>query len=94
MSPILQWISLLLWWRGIRRHGGRLLAGRLLWLVAALLTVALDGAIVFMVALAHVGLSVKDLVQLNSVFGLILASYATVTCLGWKLLPARSPRAA
>lgn len=81
---------LLLWWRGARQQTGKLLAAQLLWLVAALLTLALDGVIVFSVAIAHVGFSIKDLIELNTVFGVILASYAAVSYLGWKLLPARS----
>jgi hypothetical protein len=81
---------LLCWWGGTRQQRGRLLAAQLLWLVAALVTLVLDAGIVFAVGVAHVGLSVKDLMQLNTVFGVILASYAVVTYLGWKLLPARS----
>jgi hypothetical protein len=82
---------LLRWWRGARQQRGRLLAAQLLWLVAALLTLVLDAGIVFALGVAHVGLSIKDLMQLNTVFGGILASYAVVSYLGWELLPARSP---
>jgi hypothetical protein len=82
---------LLHWWQGSRQQPGRLLAALGLWLVATLLTVALDGGLVFIAALSHVGLSVKDLVQLNTVFGVILAAYAALTYLGWKLLPAGTP---
>jgi hypothetical protein len=57
---------------------------------AALLTVTLDGGIVFMVALSHSGPSIQDLMQLNTVFTVILAAYAAVTYLGWKRLPAGS----
>ena len=74
---------------GTRQQRGKLLA-QLLWLVAALLTVALDGGLVFVVAITHVDLSVRDLMQLNAMFSVILVSYAAVTYLGWKLLPASS----
>jgi len=70
------------------RQGGKLLAAQLLCLVAALLTVALDSGLVFVVAVAHVDLSIRDLMQLNAMFSVILLSYAAVTYLGWKLLPA------
>jgi len=93
-GAVLFFWRLLLWLVGTRQQQGKLLAAQLLWLVAALLTVALDGGIVFMVGVAHVGLSVKDLMQLNTVFSVILASYAAVTYLCWKLLPARSPATA
>lgn len=82
---------LLLWLPGTRQQRGRMLAAQLLWLVAALSTVALDAGILFMVGVAHVSLSEKDLMQLNIIFSVILALYAVVACLGWKLLPARSP---
>ena len=82
---------LLNWLGGARQHRGKLIAAQLLWLVAALLTVALDGGIVFIVAISHVGFSEKDLMQLIAVFGVILASYTVVTYLCWKLLPARKP---
>jgi HEAT repeat protein len=88
-GAVLFFWRLLLWLLGTRQQRGKLIAAQLLWLVAALLTLVLDGGIVFMVGLAHVGLSEKDLMQLNTVFGVILASYAAVACLGWKLLPAR-----
>ncbi len=81
---------LLLWLPNTRHQWGRMLAAQLLWLVAALSTVALDAGIVFMVGLAHVGLSEKDLMQLNIIFSVILALYGAVACLGWKLLPATS----
>jgi HEAT repeat protein len=81
---------LLCWWGGARQQRGKLLAAQLLWLVAALLTVALDGGLVFVVAIAHVDLSIKDLMQLNAMFSVILVSYGALTCLGWKLLPASS----
>ena len=81
---------LLLWLAGTRQQRGRMLTAQLLWLVAALSTVALDAGILFMVGVAHVGLSEKDLMQLNIIFSVILALYAAVACLGWKLLPARS----
>jgi hypothetical protein len=80
---------LLRWLGGTRQQRGKMLAAQLLWLVAALLTVALDGGIVFIVALSHAGFSEKDLMQLIGVFGVILASFAVVTYLCWKLLPAR-----
>jgi HEAT repeat protein len=81
---------LLRWWVGTRQQRGRMLAAQLLWLVATLLTVAVDGGLVFMVAVAHVGLSIKDLVFLNTLFSGVLALYAVAIFLGWKLLPARS----
>ena len=81
---------LLGWLGGARQQRGKLLAAQLLWLLAALLTVALDGGIVFIVALSHVGFSEKDLMQLIGVFSVILASYVVVTYLSWKLLPARA----
>jgi HEAT repeat protein len=93
-GAVLFFWRLLLWWGGTRQQPGKLLVAQLLWLIATLLTVALDGGLVFMVALAHVGLSIKDLMQLNTVFGGILAFYAAATYLGWKLLPDRSPGAA
>ena len=79
---------LLRWWRGTRQQRSRLLSAQLLWLLAALLTVALDCGLVFIVAISHVGLSIKDLMQLNTLFSVILASYAAVAYLCWKLLPA------
>ena len=85
---------LLLWWRGTRQRWGRMLAAQLLWLVAALAAIALDAGIVFAVALAHSGISEKDLTQLNIIFGVILALYAVIAYLGWKLLPPRSMRSA
>jgi hypothetical protein len=93
-GAVLFFWRLLLWWWGARQQRGRLLAAQLLWLVAALLTLVLDAGIVFAVGVAHVGLSIKDLMQLNTVFSVILVSYAAATYLGWKLLPARSPAAA
>ena len=83
---------LLLWLQGTRQQRGRMLAAQLLWLVAALSTVALDAGIVFVVALAHVGFSEKGVMELNIIFSVILAVYGAVTWLGWKLLPARSMR--
>jgi HEAT repeat protein len=79
---------LLRWWRGTRQQRSRLLCAQLLWLLAALLTVALDSGLVFIVAISHVGLSIKDLLQLNTLFSVILASYTAVAYLCWKLLPA------
>jgi HEAT repeat protein len=82
---------LLYWLWGTRQQKGRMLAAQLLWLVAALLTVAADAGILFAVGMAHSGLSVKDLMQLNTLFGVILALYVAVACLGWWLLPRRLP---
>ena len=79
---------LLVWLRGARQQRGRMLAAQLLWLVAALLTVAANAGIVFVVAVSHVGFSEKDLMQLNAIFSVILVLYAAVAYLGWKLLPA------
>ena len=90
VGAVLFFWRLLRWWVGTRQQRGRLIAAQLLWLVAALLTLALDAGIVFAVGVAHVGLSIKDLMQLNTVLSVILAFYAAVTYLGWKLLPARS----
>ncbi|MGB5177305.1 MAG: HEAT repeat domain-containing protein, partial [Gammaproteobacteria bacterium] len=81
---------LLRWWVGTRQQRGRLIAAQLLWLIAALATIVLDSGLVFIVAVAHVDLSIKDLMQLNTVLSVILASYAAITYLGWKLLPASS----
>jgi hypothetical protein len=81
---------LLLWWRGTREQRGRMLAAQLLWLIAALGAVALDAGIVFLAALSHSGFSQKDLMLLNTIFGVILAVYAALSYLGWKLLPASS----
>jgi|GEM_PF-4591791 len=47
---------------------------------------AVDGALVFVAAIAHVDLSIRDLMQLNAMFSVILVSFAAVTYLGWKLL--------
>ncbi len=80
---------LLRWWMGTGQHRGRMLAAQLLWLVAALLTFAVDAGLVFMVAVAHVGLSIKDLTLLNMLFSGSLAFYALVSYISWKLLPAR-----
>jgi hypothetical protein len=67
-----------------------MLAAQLLWLIAALSTVAVNAGIVFIVAVSHVGFSEKDLMQLNAIFSVILVLYAAVACLGWKLLPGGS----
>lgn len=83
---------LLLWWRGTRQRWGRMLAVQLLWLVAALATIALDASIVFAVALSHSGLREKDLMQLNTIFSVILALYAVIAYVAWKLLPAGAMR--
>jgi hypothetical protein len=82
---------LLYWWLGTRQQRGKMLTAQLLWLVATLCTITADAGILFVVAVSHVGLSVKDLMLFNTVFSVILALYAAFTFLGWKLLPARSP---
>ena len=68
-----------------------MLAAQLLWLVASFITVAADAGILFVVGMSHSGLSAKDLLQLNTLFSVILALYVAVACLAWKLLPARQP---
>ena len=89
-GALLFFLRLLRWSAGTRQQRGRLIAAQLLWLVAALVTVVLDGGLVFIVAVSHVGLSIKDLMQLNTVFSVILVSYTAIAFLGWKLLPASS----
>ena len=81
---------LLLWLRGDRRQQGRMLAAQLLWLLAALAAVTLDAGIVFLAALAHTGFSEKDLLQMDLVFGGILAAYVLLAIFAWQLLPTRS----
>jgi hypothetical protein len=83
---------LLAWLRGSRTRPARLLAGQLVWLAAALGAIALNGGIVFLLALAHRTPSEKDLVQLNAVFGGILGLYCALAWIAWKLLPMRAPQ--
>jgi len=78
---------LLLWWQGARQRWGRMLAAQLLWLAAALAAVTLDAGIVFVAALSHHGLSVKDLTLVNNLFGAVLAGYTALAFVAWKLLP-------
>jgi hypothetical protein len=84
---------LFLWLQGPRQRGARMLAAQTLWLVAALAAVVLDGGMLFIAALAHSGFSEKDLVLANGLFAAVLAGYAALAFLAWKLLPGRSAAA-
>ena len=78
---------LFLWWSSDRPRPGRMLAAALLWVLATVATVVVLAGILFVLAMAHRGISERDLIQLNLVFGTILAFYVAAGFLCRRLLP-------